>query len=60
MMGIVESYASMAKRLGMSKAEAVKRIRTLEKMGFVTVRRRKGEPNIYYVNFFPERLGEAG
>ena len=59
-MGIVESYSSIAKRLGMSKAEAIKRMRNLEKMGFVTVKRRKGEPNIYFVHFFPNQLGEVG
>ncbi len=52
-MGIVESYASMAKRLGISKVEAVKRVRNLEQMGYVTVIRRRGEPNEYYVHFFP-------
>ena len=59
-MGIVESYSSMAKRLGISKAEAIKRIRNLEKMGFLTVERRNGESNVYYVHFFPNQLGEVG
>lgn len=59
-MGIVESYSSMAKRLGISKAEAIKRIRNLEKMGFLTIERRTGEPNAYIVHFFPNQLGEVG
>jgi len=53
-MGIRESYTSMAKRLGISKTEAARRIKNLERMGFVTVNRRKGEPNEYYIHFFPQ------
>lgn len=53
-MGIRESYASMAKRLGISKTEAARRINNLEKMGFITVTRRKGEPNEYYIHFSPQ------
>ncbi len=55
-MGITESYKSMAKRFGISKTEAAKRIRNLERMGYVTVVRRRGEPNEYYVHFFPNAI----
>jgi DNA-binding MarR family transcriptional regulator len=53
-MGIVESYSSMARRLGITRKEAIKRIRNLEKMGFLTIERRRDGPNTYYVHFFPK------
>lgn len=53
-MGITESYESMAKRLGLSKMEVIKRIRNLEQMGYLTVQRQKGQPNVYFVHFFPK------
>jgi DNA-binding GntR family transcriptional regulator len=53
-MGIVESYESLAKRFGMSRIEVIRRIRNLEKMGYLTVQRQKGQPNVYFVHFFPK------
>ena len=53
-MGIIDSYADMAKRLGISKTETIRRLKTLEKMGYVTLTKRKDGKNEIFVHFFPK------
>ena len=53
-MGIIDSYADMAKRLGISKTETIRRLKTLEKMGYVTLIKQKDGKNEIFVHFFPK------
>ena len=55
-MGIIESYEGMAERLGISKAEVVKRIKNLEQMGYLTVENNGKGANEIFVHFFPHKL----